>query len=343
MSVDTMYDTSFDTATIRTRDVRKDPVIAIGTKCPVTSRQVKAPKLMNSTPEWEWKTYPSTRTTGMIEGTAPVQGDAQSDIDFRYQMKSRFIKQFRYVELTKEAQLMVRQYSETGDPWQNNINFFNVQLHRDVEATSLADIESVPPSVGTVASTTRGIARWLSNASSRFSDTATTPVATVRTPTTSIQANTASDSSDFTEAQLRRILTSVATARKEDSTTFLGVCAPSMRNQFTSFSLTDKAGSTSSNFPLRRWNQTERQIQASITKYNSDFGPIDLMTSFLLDSTTLLLLLDMGMVEIGYAQDVQYQELPYDGVKRKGLLDVIFVEQVMNCQSCGIVTTRNTA
>ncbi len=338
-----MYDTSFDSTTIRERDVRKDPIIAIGTKCPVTSRQVKAPKPLNSTPEWEWKTFPSPRTTGMIEGTAPTSSDAQSDIDFRYQMKSRFIKQFRYVELTKEAQLMVRQYSETGDPWQNNINYWNIQLHRDVEATSLADTESVPPSVGTVASTTRGIARWLSNASSRFTDTATTPVATVRTPTTSIQANTASDSSDFTEAQLRRILQSVASSRQEDSTTFLGVCAPSMRTQFTTFSMTDKSGSTSSNFPLRRWNMTERQITASVTKYNSDFGPIDLMTSFLLDSTTLMLLLDMGMVEIGYAQDVQYQELFTDGVKRRGLLDVIFVEQVVNPQACGIVTTRNTA
>lgn len=342
----TMYDDSFSTTTFRERDVKENPIIAIGTNCPVTSRQPKRKKLLNSTPEWEWRTMPSPRTTGMVEGTAPTGSDAETNLSYRYMLKGRFIKQFRYVEMTKESMRMVRQYTVSGDPWQDQINFFNLQLHRDLEATSLADTESVPPTDGSVASTTRGIARWLSNTDSRFTDSATTPDATVRTPTGSISLNNNAAATTVTEANVRSILASIASARFEDSTKFLGVCTPNMRSAFTSFSLTDKSGSSSTNFPLRRWNMPDQTIEARVTKYNSDFGPIDIITSFLLNagatSPTLALFLDMGNLEIALDQPVEYQELFNDGVKKRGLLDTIFVQTVLNPQAHGIVTTRST-
>jgi len=256
----TMYDDSFSTTTFRERDVKENPIIAIGTNCPVTSRQPKRKKLLNSTPEWEWRTMPSPRTTGMVEGTAPTGSDAETNLSYRYMLKGRFIKQFRYVEMTKESMRMVRQYTVSGDPWQDQINFFNLQLHRD------------------------RIARWLSNTDSRFTDSATTPDATVRTPTGSISLNNNAAATTVTEANVRSILASIASARFEDSTKFLGVCTPNMRSAFTSFSLTDKSGSSSTNFPLRRWNMPDQTIEARVTKYNSDFGPIDIITSFLLNA-----------------------------------------------------------
>lgn len=338
----TTLETAYLTSTIRERDVRKNPIIAIGTKCPVTSRLPKEAAPLNTTPEWERKTYDTPSTSGVIEGAAPGESDYQNNIAQRKILKGRYIKLWRNVRVTKEAKLMVTQYTVKKDALTDNTSDKMVELHRDIEKTILADTESVAPVDGVTASATRGMPRWLSNGNGRFTDTDTTPTAVVRTPDDSILENEAT-ASTVTEDDVRGVLTSVATSREEDSTAFLGVCRPLMRNQFTSFSLTDRNGSSGTNFPLRRWNGKENEISARVTRYNSDFGPVDLITSFLLASTVHLLLLDLDSWAIKYAQAPMITNIPTDGVSDKRMLDTILVCCCLNPQANGKATSEATA
>jgi hypothetical protein len=324
--------------------VKKNPIIMIGTKCPVTARLRKAPKPLHSTPEWEVKTYATPSTAGRIEGYVPGTSDAdwQNNIAQRKYLKGRFIRLERDVRVTKEAQLMVNQYTTSKDPLADNTTDKMVELHRDIETTLLKDQEAVAPVASTTASLTRSIPRWLSLDDTRFTDTDTTPDSTRRTPTGSILVSKAA-ASDVTEPNVRAVLQSVATAREEDSTAFLGVCSPAMRTQFTSFSLTDKLGSSDTNFPLRRWNQKEHEVTAKVTRYNSDFGPIDLITSFRMDSSVHFLFLDMDMLEIQYAQAPMITPLPADGAGEKRQIDAILVCAVLNPQAHGKATSEATA
>ena len=339
-----ILDTDFSTTTFRERDVKQNPVILIGTQCPVTSRLRKGPKPLSSTPEWVVKTYATPVTTGVIEGAAPTASDAESNLANKGLIKSRFIKNRRFVQVSDEANLMAKQYGvSAATVFQDNKIDKGVEIHRDIEAVHLADQDGVPPTADTTASVVRGIPRTLSNADANFAgDTDTRPASTFRTPTTSI-LNNLTTAADVTETLIRGALESVASTRKIDSTNFLGVCRPAMRSQFATFTFTDKNGSTSTNFPLRRWNQTEGEINAFCTKYNSDFGPIDLITSHLIDSTCHMLGLDMEMIEVGYAMAPTYEELPRDGANQRGQWTAIYVPMNLNPQAHFIATSRATA
>jgi hypothetical protein len=335
-----ILDTDFSSTTFRERDVKKNPVIFIGTQCPVTSRMRKAPKPLSSTPEWVVKTYDTPKTSGVIESSAPTSSDAESNLANKGLLKSRFIKSRRFVMVSDEANLMAKQYGvSAGTVFADNRTDKGIEIHRDIEAVTLKDQESVPAVADSTASVTRGIPTWLSNTTGIFTDTDTAPSSTFRTPTGSIINNKAA-ASDVSESDIRAALQSVAETRKIDSTSFMGVCRPAMRSQFASFTFTDKNGSTSSNFPLRRWNQTEGEIASTVTRYNSDFGPIDLITSHLIDSTCHMLGLDMEMLEIGYAMAPTYEELPRDGANQ---WLAIYVPQVLNPQAHFIATSRATA
>jgi len=338
-----ILDTDFSSTTFRERDVKANPVILIGTQCPVTSRMRKGPKPLSSTPEWVVKTYAAPTTTGVIEGAAPTSANAESNLTNKGLLKSRFIKSRRFVQVSDEANLMAKQYGvSAATVFADNRTDKGVEIHRDIEAVTLADQESVPAAADTTASVTRGIPRWLSNGNGNFTDTDTTPTSTFRTPTGSIINNKAA-ASNVAESDIRTALQTVAETRKIDSTNFMGVCRPAMRSQFASFTFTDKNGSTSSNFPLRRWNQTEGEIASTVTRYNSDFGPIDLITSHLIDSTCHMLGLDMEMLEIGYAMAPTYEELPRDGANQRGQWLALYVPECLNPQAHFIATSRATA
>lgn len=338
-----ILDTDFSSDTFRERDVKANPVILIGTQCPVTSRMRKAPKPLSSTPEWVVKTYAAPNVTGVIEGAAPTSSDAESNLGNKTLLKSRFIKSRRFVQVSDEANLMAKQYGvSAATVFADNRTDKGVEIHRDIEAVTLKDQESVPAVADTTASLTRGIPRWLANGNGNFTDTDTTPASGYRTAAAAI-INNKSTAANVAESDIRTALQTVAESRKIDSTNFLGVCRPAMRSQFASFTFTDKNGSTSSNFPLRRWNQTEGEISAIVTRYNSDFGPIDLITSHLIDSTCHMLGLDMEMLEIGYAMAPTYEELPRDGANQRGQWLAIYVPQVLNPQAHFIATSRATA
>lgn len=330
-------------STHRVRDVRESFITLIGMETPVSSRLKKSPKPMSSTPEWPVKTYASASSAGVIEGTPVSSANDENNLANKTMLLGRFQRLQRQPAASKESILLAKQYAVPTDVFQDNVKDKTLELHRDVEYTVLSDNESVPASAGVTASKTRGIPRWVSNDDARFTDAATTPNSSYRTPTGSVLVSKAA-ASDVTEANVQSLTQSVATTRKRVSTNFWGICSPAMKSQFTTFTRTDLNGSSNSSFPVRRFNQTLGDtITMNVTRYESDFGAIDLMTSFWLDSSVHFLLLDMEMAEIGYAQAPQFTELAFDGATRRGIIDAIIVCEVLNPQAHGKAITGATA
>jgi hypothetical protein len=326
----------------RVRDVRSTFIQQYAMDTPVSSRLKKAPKPQSSTPEWEVKVFATPRTTGMIEGTAP---DYSSVGENNYANKSmllgRFQRQARFPYVSKEAKLMAKQYAVPTDPMQDNVTDKGKELMVDIESTILSDNESVPASAGSTASKTRSLPRWTSKDDNRFTDTATTPAFAYRTPSGSI-LQSISDVTIVTETAFQAIIASIATARKRTDGDWWAICQPTMKTQVTSWTRLDPAY-TSSVFPVRRWNQKNGDtIEMSVSRYVSDFGAIDFMTSFWLDSSVWMLLLDMELAEIGYSQAPQYQLLPFDGASDRGMWDVLYVVEALNPQANGKIITGAT-
>lgn len=327
----------------RVRDVRETFIQLIGMETPVTSQMKKAPKPMSSTPEWQVKTFASAVTTGVIEGTAPDYSSVgENNYANKTMLLGRFQRLARFPYVSKEANLLGVQYAVKSDAFQDNVKDKGVELHRDIESTALSDNESVLAVAATTASKTRGIPRWVSKDDNRFTDSGTTPAFAYRTPSGSIVASK-SAATDVTEDNITTIVTSVASTRKRAKNNWIGVCQPAMKVQFTSFTKTADAGSSNATYPVRRFNQESGDtITMNVTRYESDFGPIDLLVSFLMDTSVHFLLLDMDMVELGYAQAPSFVELPFDGSSRKGLWDALIVTECLNPQAHGKVITGAT-
>ena len=336
-------DTSFS-ATQRVRDVRPTFIQQIAMKTPVLSRLAKAPKPMSSTPEWPIKTYSAPVLTGVLDGVDPdFTAVGENNLANKAMLLGRYQASARYPAVSKFGNLLAKQYAVPTDAMQDNVKDKTLEHHVDIESVILSDNESVLQISNTTASLTRSIGRAISNANSRFTDTATTPPTAYRTPATSIVVSKATASAVL-ESDIQGLTQSVAIARKEALTSFWGVCKPEMKAQFTNFTRTDLNGSSSSTFPVRRFNQAEGgTITMNVTRYESDFGDIDLTVNYRLDPSILFLLLDMDMVEIGYAQAPKYEEFPFQGGIRRGMVDSIYVCEVLNPQSHGKIITGAVA
>jgi hypothetical protein len=328
------------TATFTERDVRKGITEIIALDTPVTSTVGKDPAPLVTTPEWELKTFAARSKTGVIEGYEPVAADFQNNLANKAMLKGRFIKQWRPVATTKEGRLLANQYN-TGDILADQITDFSKVLYSDVETALCSDDESVAPVAGTTASTSRGIFRWLSNANGRFTDTDTTPAAAYRTPAGSILTSKA-NASDVTEPEIGALITSVVTTRRKAGLRFMGMCTPSMRDVFDTYSRVDKSYSASS-YPVSRFAQSQGSINREVTMYKSSNGAIELMTSFDLDPTVHFGLISPDLIRLAYAQGVKVNMEGASSQIEKRVIDVIYVTKMLFPGAHGKIITGATA
>jgi hypothetical protein len=327
-------------ATFTERDVKKGITEMIAMDTPFTSTVAKrGPRPLETTPEWEMKTYAAPRKTGVVEGYKPGANDFENNLGNKFMLKGRFIKQWRPVAVTKEMQLMGNQYNRPN-ALQDNIVDKTKELYVDVEAFCLSDLESVVPAAGVTASSGRGLFRWLSNENDRFSDAATTPVAGARTPATSIIGGKAA-ASNVQEADVSALITSVAKIRKAAGRRFMGLCTPEMRDRFDSFSKTDDTYTTTS-YPVSRFAQKQGSIDRQITFYKSANGAVELMTSFQLDEDVHFGLVTPDLVEIRYAQPVLLNpDHSTSAQVKEREIDVIYVLECTNPQAHGKITVSD--
>ena len=326
--------------TFTERDVRKGVTEIIALDTPFISSIGADPAPLETTPEWQLKTFSARSKDGQLEGATPADSDYQNNLANKGMLKGRFIKQWRPVGVTKEMKLMGNQYNE-GDPLAASVVDFTKTIYSDAEYFALSDDESVAPVAGSTASKGRGILRWLSYDNSRFTDTDTTPAAAYRTPTGSILTSKAA-ASDITESEISALITSVAKTRRKAGLRFMGLCTADMRDVFDSYSRTDKSFTTSA-YPVSRFSQTQGTIDREVTMYKSSNGSVELMTSFDLDSTCHFALLSPDLVKKAYAQGVK---VGVEGVSTqvdKRIIDVIWVLKCLNPGAHGKAITGATA
>lgn len=322
------------------RDVRKGVTETIALDTPFISTIGADPAPLETTPEWQLKTFSDRRKEGVVEGTDPSSSDYQHNMDNKAMLKGRFIKQWRCVGVTKEQKLMANQYNE-GDPLAANVMDFTKVLYSDAEYFALSDDESVAPVAGTTASEGRGVMRWISVDDSRFTDTPTAPTAAFRTPTGSILTSKAA-ASDITESEIAALITSVAKARRKAGLRFMGFCTPEMRDVFDNYSRTDKSFTTSA-YPVSRFAQKQGTIDREVTLYKSSNGSVELMTSFDMDSTIHFALLSPDLVKKAYAQGVKVNVEGANSQSDKRVIDVIWLLKCLNPAAHGVATSRATA
>jgi hypothetical protein len=331
---------SSTSATFTERDVKKGITVQIAMDCPITTMMGAAPAPLASVHEWEVKTYATPVTTTLVEGDKNFT--FQNNLGNKYMLGNRFQKLGRPVAVTKEMKLLANQYNRP-DPLVDNITDKTTELYVDVEAFHGSDIEAAAPSAGVSGSVARAPARWISNANGRFTDSATTPDAGARTPTSSILVSK-TNASDVTETELENLMASVATARKKAGLRFVAPCTMAMRLNIDGFSRVDKTGSTSSSFPVSRFNQDQNgTIEREIKRYNSAAGSVEFLTVFQLDSTIHALILSPDLLKKAYAQGVMVNKLADNGVQDERLIDVLHTVECLNPQAHGKIITGATA
>lgn len=322
------------------RDVRKGVTETIALDTPVTSTIGKDPAPLETTPEWQLKTFSARSASGVIEAYEPVASDYQNNMGNKAMLKGRFIKQWRPVAVTKEMKLMANQYNE-GDPLAANVMDFTKVLYSDVEYMVLSDTEAVTPVAGTTASSARSFPRWISNADGRFTDTDTTPASAYRTPAASILVSKAA-ATDITETELSGLITSVASTRRKAGLRFMGICTAAMRDVVDGMSRADKSFTTS-NYPTSRFAQKQGTIDREVTMYKSSNGSVEMTTSFDLDSTVHFLLLSPDLLKFAYAQGVKVNNEGASSQIDKRVIDVIHVPKCLNPGAHGKAITGATA
>jgi len=316
----------------------------IAMKTPLRAKIKTGAKPLTTTPEWECRTYHDPQKTGYTEGQIPAVADAQNNLSTKTMLKGRFIKQLRNVAVTKEMKLMGNQYNE-GDPLAANIKQATEELYVDVEYAIASDDECVVPAAGVTASSGRSLFRWLSNADGRMTETTTRPDSTYRTPSAHIVTSVAT-AADVTEVQVRGLISSVATSRKDDMLRFVGVCTAAMRDRFDDFSRvhTGAISDTREDQAVYRFAQQQGTVNREISLYKSSNGRIELMTCHRMDSTVHFGLLTMEHLEIGYAQGVVVnpESSPSAQVNHREI-DVIYVLMPRCLNSHGKIITGATA
>jgi len=336
--------TTGTSATHTERQVLSGFQTLIAMKTPLRAKIKTAPKPLVTTPEWECRTYHDPVTTGYIEGVIPAVADAQNNLGTKTMLKGRFIKLLRHVAVTKEMKLMGNQYNE-ADPMGANIKQATEEIYVDCEAQLASDDECAVPAAGATASTSRSIFRWLSNADGRMTETTTRPDSAYRTPASHVVVSKAA-AADVTEVDVRGLITSVATSRKDDGLRFLGVCTPLMRDRFDDFSRTHTGATTDTreDQAVYRFAQSQGTVNREITLYKSSNGRIELMTSHRLDSTVHFGLLTPEHLELGYAQGVVVnpESSPSAQVSHREI-DVIYVLMPRCLNSHGKIITGATA
>jgi len=328
------------TSTLFERDVRKGVTETIALDTPVSSTIGKDPAPLETTPEWEIKNFANRSSAGWIEGVTPVDGDYVNNEANHYMLKGRFIQQLIPVGVTKIQKLLGNAYNRKN-PLADNVMDSTAVLYSNVETMVLSDDEATAPVAATTASNGRSFLRWISNDDSRFTDAATTPVSTWRTPAASILVSKAA-ASDVTETEFAGLITSVATTRRKAGLRFMGVCTPLARDAFDGFSRADKSYTTS-NFPTSRFAQKQGTIDREVTFYKSSNGSVELMTSFDLHSTCHFALLSPDLLKFAYAQSVQVANEGATSQVEKRVIDVIHVPKCLNPGAHGKIISGATA
>jgi hypothetical protein len=338
-----LYDYSIADAQ-RVRDVRDSFTMQIAMANPVVMQLKKAPKPKSNIMEWPLKTYDTPKTTGVADGVDVGSSDYENNQSNRTMLANRYQRIWRVPSVSDESS-DIEQYGVKVGTMEDNIMDKTMELWRDFEATIISDNEAVASSSG-VASLMRGMARWISKADARFTDTATTPATAYRTPAANITVSKAA-SSNVSEDDLLNLMLNVSKARLTESD-LLGICTPDMRLRADSFSRTDESVTTTKGAIYRFEQPDPEMVQFTVKRFNSSNGVLNLMTHYYmpLDASAALihmLAIDTSKFELGTVRAPSFRELENRGGGRRGIVEAKFTLECLAPNAHGKIQAGATA
>jgi hypothetical protein len=291
--------------------------------CPFISMAKTGSAPKNSLVEWGLDAYPAVRTT-------PVVDDA--DVSAYEDMSNREKAQ-NYVQIFQRAPKVSRLANLTSDvagvgfkqEMARSIAKALVMVKRDMEATFLGNND---------AQADNGVVGYGSKSANILISTTGGSTLQIpsgfRTPAGSINSN--STQVNLTEEEVRSILKSIWDQTGENNKSFTGICGSSVKNTLSQMSLYRPAaadGGTKTVYIQSNRDAADATLTSGVDVIDTDFGKITLhLDSFIRsDSTTAgpltMYLFNMDNIEIKYASQPSFRELPDLGGGPRGLVEAV--------------------
>ena len=286
------------------------------------ARKGSAPR--NSLVEWGLDAYPAVRTT-------PVVDDA--DESSYENLSSDRQKAQNYVQIFQRAPKVSRLSNLTSDvagvgykqEMARSIAKALVMVKRDMEATFLGNNDAQADN-GTIGYGTKAANIIISTSGG---STLQIPSG-FRTPSASINAD--STQVNLTEEEIRAILKSIWNQTGENNKSFTGICGSSVKNTVSQMTLYRPAagdGGTKTVYIQSNRDAADATLTSGVDVLDTDFGKITLhLDSFIrTDSSTAgpltLYIFNMDNIEIKYASQPSFRELPDLGGGPRGLVESV--------------------
>jgi len=312
------------------REDLSDIIAVVDAKETVLTSSIKkgSKKPSNAYVEWLVDSYPSTSTSGTVDGTEVSYSSAADFASTRYRIGT-YIQQFRRIPGVSRLEEVIATVAGINNPDPQGVagatEFARakakatVMVKRDIESTFLSANGAAADDGSTQAYNTRGLGKWLSSTA----DSVALGQSNVLLSSSQIYSGTLAA---FTEDGLRGVLQQrwSVTGRGGD---LLGIMGSDLKNSISDFSryLPAKTISSSTASPVRYYNANiaDKTISTSVDIYSGDFGNIELHLSAFVPNTKTGYIIDPEFVEMRTHTAPNFTELPDLGAGRRGIVEAI--------------------
>ena len=300
----------------------------------LTSTIRKGKKPANALTEWQVDNYPSTSTSGVVDGTDVTSFSSGENYASGRARIGNYIQTFRRVPAVSRLEENVAVVAGVSNPDPMGVagstEFARakakatIMVKRDVETALLSD-NAAQADNGTVPFVTRGLGKWLNVAASKDS---VQPVPDAYClPSASVFS--AASITTFTEDSLRGLLQS-RWSQTGKSGNLLGIVGANVKNAVSDFSryLPNKTSNTS----VRFYNQSpeDKKVTTAVDIYSGDYGDVELFLSAFTPDSYRGYILDPEYLELRTHTAPYFQQLPDLGGGPRGIVETIVALAVTN-------------
>jgi hypothetical protein len=325
--------TSYISSVGKREDLADIIAVVDAKECVLTSTIRKGKKPSNALVEWSVDNYPSTSTSGVVDGTDVTSFSSGENYASGRARIGTYIQTFRRVPAVSRLEENVAVIAGVNNPdpmgVAGNTEFARakakstIMIKRDVETALLSD-NAAQADNGTVPFKTRGLGKWLSVSGSKDS---VQPVPDAYcSPSASIYSGTIAS---FTEDAFRTLLQS-RWSQTGKSANLLGIVGSDVKNAISDFSryLPSRASNTS----VRFYNSSpeDKKVTTAVDIYSGDYGDVELFLSAFVPDTYRGYIVDPEYVELRTHTAPYFQQLPDLGGGPRGIVETIVALAVSN-------------
>lgn len=303
-------------------DVRERPLLAMAMK-------LEAPS--NMTVQWQADSYDDPSLTNAVADCVDVKtfGDKAKN----RALLSTYAQKFRKAWMVGDiAENISNVAGLSGGEAAEALDHCIEELGRDIEYILCSENGAQLEVDEATPYKTRGLAKWLTDGSTRSSHDTVLPVpAAYRIPTASVEST-----ATVTETLLNTVLTSVYSqwGKSADMTLIAGTTLKSAISGFTMAT----SGSTNTQMSVRSFDASldGKTITRNITRYEGDYNSVNIVPSLLLPGVKYGYVIPPDFVGVAFGRQPRARQLEDQGGGPRGYVDAIVALVVKNPTVFGI-------